>query len=78
MSEAINWLERNANKFDLTPKPQRIESPEDIEPKGEEVLCWDGCDWCIDYVEVDAETGHFYMANGTEVEAFALLPAQLN
>lgn len=43
-----------------------IDTPEDIDPKGEEVLVWDGCDYHIDFVEVCADMGTFYMANGTE------------
>ena len=42
-----------------------IDTPEDISPKGVEVLVWDGCDYAIDFVEVCVDTGTFYMANGT-------------
>lgn len=55
-----------------------VDSPEDIDVVGEEILCFDGCEWVIDYVDVCPEWGHCYMANGTEVEAWCRLPAKLN
>lgn len=54
--------------------PVFVDTPEDIAVKGEEILCFDGCDWVIDYVEHDAEEGVDYMANGTTVEAYMPLP----
>jgi hypothetical protein len=42
-----------------------FDTPEDIHIKGEEILLWDGADYHIDYVEVNVDTGCFYMANGT-------------
>lgn len=78
MGEVSDWLIENAHKFDLTPKPIFVDTPEDIEPCGEEVLCWDSCDWSIDYAEIDGETGNVYMANGTQVEAYIPLPPKLN
>lgn len=54
-----------------------VDSAEDIDIKGEEILCFDGCDWVIDYVEHDPDTGIDYMANGTEVEAYTTLPEKL-
>ncbi|NOH26203.1 hypothetical protein F0267_25900 [Vibrio coralliilyticus] len=55
-----------------------VDSPEDIDVIGEEILCFDGCDWVIDYVDVCPEWGHHYMANGTEIKAWCRLPAKLN
>lgn len=78
MGQVSDWLIENADKFNLTPKPTFVDTPEDIEPSGEEVLCWDGCDWSIDYSEVDGESGAVYMANGTAVEAYIPLPAKLD
>jgi len=43
-----------------------IETPEDINSNGEEILVWDGCDHHIDHVECDPDTGAYYMANGTD------------
>ena len=51
-----------------------VDSPEDIHIKGQEILVWDGCDWSIDYVECCVDSGVDYMANGTEVVAYAELP----
>ena len=44
------------------------ETPEDIfdKVKDSEVLVWDGCQFHVDYVESDVDTGAFYMANGSE------------
>lgn len=39
---------------------------------------WDGCDCHIDYVEVDVETGHFYMANDTRPANWMPLQKWLN
>lgn len=52
--------------------------PEDIDLKGEEILLWDGADYFIDYVDVDCDTGFFYLANGTEATHWKPLnpPAQ--
>jgi hypothetical protein len=49
-----------------------VDSPEDL-PIGEEVLCWDGCDYSLDYADMCGDTGAHYMANGTQVEAYKLL-----
>lgn len=49
-----------------------VDTPEDM-PMGEEVLCWDGCGYHLDYADMDADTGAHYMANGTCVEAYKLL-----
>ena len=43
-----------------------FDTPEDIEIKGQEILLWDGADYHIDYVDVDAHSGNFYLAGGTE------------
>lgn len=51
----------------------KIESAEDVEIKGEEVLLWDGCDHHIDYVEYCSDTGVHYFANGTEATHWKLL-----
>ncbi len=67
--ELAGECERVANEY-----PVEVNSPEDIERKGEEILCWDGCDWSIDYVEHCPERGVDYMANGTDVEAYMPLP----
>lgn len=52
----------------------QVDSPEDIPITGDEVLCFDGCDISIDYVEYDSENGASYMANGTEVTHYMPLP----
>ena len=70
MGEVSDWLVENAHKYTLQPKPIDVDSPEDIEIKGEEILCWDGCEWSIDYVEHCSDSGVDYMANGTTVEAY--------
>lgn len=41
-----------------------IDSAEDVD-SDTEVLLWDGCDHSIDYVDVCAETGRCYFANGS-------------
>jgi hypothetical protein len=53
--------------------PEIIDSPEDIESNyvGVDILVWDGCDWHIDYVDFCPDTGTYYMANGTEAEAWS-------
>lgn len=48
-------------------------NPEDILLKGTEILVWDGCDYHIDYVEVDVESGAYYMANGAEPVSYMVL-----
>lgn len=73
-----NWTKEKAIEIwnKANPKAQSewvsVATPEDITFDGD-VLCWDGCDYSIDYVETDVETGTCYMANGTEVEAYKLL-----
>ncbi|MCP5005789.1 MAG: hypothetical protein GY941_17910 [Planctomycetes bacterium] len=42
---------------------QEMETPEDIEC-GEDVMLFDGYDYSIDYVDIDADTGVYYFANG--------------
>lgn len=42
MGEVAEWLIENSNRFTL--QPIEVDSPEDIEIKGEEILVWDGCD----------------------------------
>ncbi|AWA97966.1 hypothetical protein CU052_00100 (plasmid) [Vibrio harveyi] len=61
----------------MQPKPIEVDSPEDVEIVGEEILCFDGCDWVIDYVDYDSEQGVNYMANGTHIEAYLPLPEKL-
>ncbi|MDG3089148.1 Lar family restriction alleviation protein [Vibrio hannami] len=71
--EAIKiWNRRTA------PEVEYIDTPEDIEIKGEEILCWDGCEWLIDYVELDVDSGCYYMANGTHTEAYLPMPQKLH
>lgn len=77
MGEVSDWLQDNAHKFDLMPKPIEVDSPEDIHIKGEDILCWDGCDWSIDYVDTCPDTGTDFMANNTEVMAYMPLPEKL-
>ena len=72
----VNWLEENADKFTLQPKPIAVDSAEDIAIKGDNVLVWDGHEWSIDYVDHCAHTGVDYMANDTEVKAYLPLPSQ--
>ncbi|WAX23108.1 hypothetical protein pA_gene0067 [Vibrio phage 13VT501A] len=62
-SDCENWL----SMF------EKIESAEDC-PCGIDLVVWDGCDFHIDYVDIDADTGAFYFANGTEGIAFFELP----
>lgn len=50
-----------------------VDSPEDL-PMCEDVLCWDGCQFTIDYADMNADTGLHYMAGGTEVESYMPLP----
>lgn len=40
-----------------------IDTPEDVDCDTE-VLLWDGCDYHIDYVDVDIDTGVVFFANG--------------
>ena len=77
MGEVSDWLIENAHRFTLQPKPIEVDSPEDIEIVGEEILCFNGCDWRIDYVEHCPDRGVNYMANNTHVEAYLPLPAKL-
>jgi hypothetical protein len=55
-------------------RPELVDSPEDIPLRHEDILCWDGCQWHIDYVDIDVDTGCQFMANGTEVRAYMPLP----
>lgn len=48
-------------------------TPEDIDIKGEEILLWDGADYHIDYVDIDVDSGCFYLANGTEATHYKAL-----
>ncbi len=50
-----------------------VNTPEDI-PVRKEVLCFDGCDISIDFVEACTKTGCFYMANGTDITHYQPLP----
>lgn len=52
----------------------KIGAPEDIEIVGREILVWNGCECHIDYVEVSAEDGCYYMANETEPTHWMPLP----
>ncbi len=64
----MKWAQDNEPQSDWI----SVETPEDINFDGE-VLCWDGCDYSIDYVDIDVDTGVCFMANGTEVESYKLL-----
>jgi len=59
-------------KWALETKWVSVDSPEDL-PIGEEVLCWDGCEFYLDYADIDGDTGIHFMANGSDVEAYQLL-----
>lgn len=76
--EVAKWLKNNAHKYTLQSKPIFVGSPEDIAIKGEEILCWDGLDWSIDFVEHDSEVGFDYMSNGTQVIAYLPLPQEID
>ncbi len=76
--ETIEWLIANAHAFTLQTAPVKVDSPEDIGIVGEEILVWDGTEWTVDYVECCADTGAYYMANHTDVEAYMPLPDKLN
>jgi hypothetical protein len=52
-----------------------IDSAEDC-PYGTDLLLWDGCDFNIDYVDVDVDTGTSYFANGSQAIAYLELPQQ--
>lgn len=54
-----------------------VNSAEDINVFTE-ILCFDGCEIDIDYVEVCAETGVHYMANGTDITHWMPLPKKPN
>ena len=54
-----------------------FDSIEDIDIKGEEILLWDGCDHHIDYVDVCADTGTFYFANGSSATHWAILTSPI-
>ncbi len=54
---------------------ESIEAAEDC-PVGTELLLWDGCDFHIDYVETDVDTGCCYFANGGSGIAYIELPDQ--
>ena len=40
---------------------------------GHEVLVFDGCDYFIDYVEIEVEHGSYFMANGSKPEFYCRL-----
>ena len=50
-----------------------VETPDDIDVF-EDILCFDGCEASIDYVEVCPNTGAHYMANDTPVTHYQRLP----
>ena len=45
-----------------------IGSAEDVESElvGDELILWDGCDFAIDYVEIEVDFGVSFFANVTE------------
>ena len=53
----------------------KIETYEDC-PIGADMLCWDGCDYFTEYVDVNVDTGGCYPANGRDFIAFIELPCQ--
>ena len=55
-----------------------VDTIEDIEVVGEEILVFDGCDIEKDYVEVCPEYGVYYMANGTEPTHWMPMPLPPN
>ena len=69
-------IKKQQEQIELLSAPQNewisVDTPEDM-PIGEEVLCWDGCQYHLDYADMDADTGAHYMANGTDVESYKLL-----
>lgn len=73
----IATIECELDSYNIEPVKESewisVDSPEEL-PIGEEVLCWDGCQQCIDYAEMDGDTGGYYMANGTDIEAYMPLP----
>lgn len=69
-AEIREWLTENADEFMLIKKPELIDSPEDIDIVGEDILVHDGCDWHVDYVEIDTDYGINYMANNTQPQAW--------
>ncbi len=50
----------------------KIDSAEDVRCD-HEVLLWDGCDFHLDYVEYDTETGTHFFSNGTEATHYVLI-----
>jgi hypothetical protein len=71
----IDWLINNKDEYILFKKPIKVDNNiEEIEVVGTEILCYDGYDWTVDYVDVEVEYGTPYMANGTEVEYYMELP----
>ncbi|CAH9016605.1 conserved hypothetical protein [Vibrio phage 137E35-1] len=44
-------------------------------PLEDELLIWDGCSFFLDYVEIDSDTGGYYMANNTTPIAYIELPS---
>ena len=49
--------------FKLNLEFQEMDTAEDIEC-GRDVMLFDGFDYSIDYVDIDADTGAYYFANG--------------
>lgn len=74
MGELSDWVVENQSNFFLLLAYTEVDTPEDIDPSGVEVLCYANESWSIDYSEYDSDTGTSYMANGSEVEAFICLP----
>ncbi|UKA04459.1 hypothetical protein [Photobacterium damselae] len=68
-SEIKEWLLANATDYILIKKPEKIDSPEDID-SDEDILVHDGCDWHIDYVDIDVDDGCNFMANNTQPQAW--------
>lgn len=70
--ERLNDALTSINKNIAEDKWVIVDTAEDL-PMQQEVLCWDGCEFSIDYADMDSDSGTHYMANGTEIEAYKLL-----
>lgn len=50
----------------IPPYWEKIDSAEDINNGGAELVLWDGCQFHIDYVDCEVDFGTSFFANGTE------------
>lgn len=53
----------------------KVESYEDC-PIDTDLLCWDGCEFYVDYVTKGIETGNCYPANMGDFISYIELPCQ--